>query len=139
MQLYAQRGEEELALDEIKTPQGGATTVNRPLIFRCTRTRRVLQEAYGVVLAYTLVRALRVQGAESAGISPLRISFVGSLERIRSAALLMAAASTAALPAIFKDLVRSIGNCRLPSRRPRKNPRGVCIKMSSYKLKRKAA
>jgi len=135
--LYAQRWEEELALDEIKTHQGGATTVNRPIIFRCTTTRRVLQEAYGVVLAYNLVRALMVQGAMSAGISPLRISFVGSLERIRSAALLMAAAPTAALPRIFDDLIRSIGQCVLSERRQRKNPREVCIKMSAYRLKAK--
>jgi hypothetical protein len=133
--LYAQRWEEELGLDEIKTHQGGATTVNRPLIFRCTTSRRVLQEAYGVVLAYNLVRVLMAEGAMNAGVSPLRLSFVGSLERIRSATLLMAAAPTTALPQIYRDLLREIGGCMLPERRDRKNPREVCVKMSSYKLK----
>jgi hypothetical protein len=133
--LYSERWEEEVELDEIKTHQGGATTVNRPLIFRCTTPRRVLQEAYGVALAHNLVRLLMVQAANRVGVSPLRISFVGSLERIRSAALLMAAASTNALPAIFRDMIRHIGQCLLPERRKRHNPREVCVKMSAYKLK----
>lgn len=137
VKLYAERWEEEIALDEIKTHQGGATTVNRPLIFRCKTTRRVLQEAYGLVLAYNLVRTLMTQGAISVGVPPLRISFVGSLERIRSAALLMAVAPTRALPAIFRDLLRLIGECVLEPRRNRRNPREVCIKMTAYKLKEK--
>jgi hypothetical protein len=62
------------------------------------RTRRVLQEAYGLVLAYNLIRCLMTEAAIKAGVCPLRISFVDSLERIRSAALLMAAAPTVMLP-----------------------------------------
>jgi len=133
---YEERWQEEIAIDEIKTHQCGATTVNRPVIFRCRRTRRVLQEAYGLVLAYNLIRCLMTQAAIQADVCPLRISFVDSVERIRSAALLMAAAPTARLPAIFADLIRSIGSCVVPKRR-RKNPREVCVKMSAYKLKKK--
>jgi hypothetical protein len=139
VRLYAQRWEEEIGLDEIKTHQGSATTVNRPLIFRCQRSRRVLQEAYGLVLAYNLIRALMTDAALRYDVPPLRISFVDSLERIRSAALLMAAAPTPLLPAIFQDLIRSIAQCILPPRRRRDNPRAVCIKMSAYPLKRKAS
>jgi hypothetical protein len=83
VQRYAERWEEETLLDEIKTHQGGATTVNRPLIFRCQTSRRVLQEAYGLVLAYNLIRALTTQAALQHKVEPLRISFVDSLERIR--------------------------------------------------------
>lgn len=57
-----------------------------------------------------------------------------TLARIRDAALLMAAAPTAQLPAIFRDLIASIGRCLLPIRH-RKNPRVVCVKMSTYRLK----
>jgi hypothetical protein len=136
--LYAERWQEETALDEIKTHQCGATTVNRPVIFRCKTSRRVLQEAYGLVLAYNLIRSLMTEAALEHHAPPLRISFVDSLERIRSAALLMAAASTRALPVIYADLLHSIAQCRLPQRR-RENPRVVCVKMSSYRLKRKKA
>jgi hypothetical protein len=136
--LYAQRWQEELALDEIKTHQCPYTTVNRPVILRCKSSRRVLQEAYGLVLAYNLVRVLMTDAARQAGVEPLHVSFLDSLERIRAAALLMAASPTRLLPAIFEDLIDSIGRCVLPRRR-RSNPRVVCVKMSSYRLKRKAA
>ena len=139
VQLYHQRWEEELMIDEIKTHQCGATTVNRPVIFRCQTTRRVLQEAYGLVVAYNLVRTLMAEAAERSEVEAVRISFVDSLERIRSAALLMAAAPTEQLPLIFDDLIQQISRCILPTRRPRENPRAVCIKMSTYPLKRKPA
>lgn len=138
VKLYAQRWQEEITFDEIKTHQCGATTVNRPVIFRCKTSRRVLQEAYGLVLAYNLVRALITQAALKHNVEPLHVSFVDSLERLRSAALLMATASTSLLPTIFKDLLLSIARCLLP-RRQRKNPRVVCIKMSKYPLKKKAS
>lgn len=139
VKLYHQRWEEEIALDEIKTHQCAATTVNRPVIFRCQTTRRVLQEAYGLVVAYNLVRVLMADAADQAGVEAVRISFVDSLERIRSAALLMAAAPTDALPRIFNDLMIQVGHRLLPDRRPRDNPREVCVKMSKYPLKRKLA
>lgn len=136
--LYAQRWQEEIALDEIKTHQCPYTTVNRPVIFRCKSSRRVLQEAYGLVLAYNLVRALMTQAAVKHQAAPLRISFIDSLERIREAALLMAAAPTRLLPQIFEDLLGSIARCLVPKRR-RENPRVVCVKMSSYRRKAKVA
>lgn len=136
--LYAERWQEEIALDEIKTHQCGATTVNRPVIFRCQTSRRVLQEAYGLVLAYNLVRVLMTEAALKHHVEPLRVSFVDSLERIRSAALRMAATPTPLLLAIFDDLLHSIAQCLVPKRR-RQNPRVVCVKMSAYPLKKKTA
>lgn len=135
--LYAERWQEEIALDEIKTHQCGATTVNRPVIFRSETPRRVLQEAYGLVLAYNLVRSLMTEAALKHQAQPLRISFVDSLVRIRSAASLMAAARTPLLPAIFEDLLLSIAQCVIPRRKYRDNPRVVCIKMSKFRLKQK--
>jgi hypothetical protein len=135
VRLYAQRWEEEIGLDEIKTHECAATTVNRPLIFRSMRSRRVLQEAYALVIAYNLIRTLMTQAAQSASLDPLRISFTDSLERIREGALLMAAADTHSLRRIFEDLLASLARCVLPARRRRTNPREVCIKMSSYPKK----
>jgi hypothetical protein len=138
VRLYAERWQEETSLDEIKTHQCGATTVNRPVIFRCKTSRRVMQEAYGLVLAYNLVRSLMAEAALEHHVSPLRISFVDSLERIRSATLLMASAPTRLLPSIYADLLFSISQCLVPLR-CRQNPRVVCVKMSAYLLKRKNA
>jgi len=139
VRLYAQRWEVEIGLDEIKTHECAATTVNRPLIFRSMRTRRVLQEAYALVIAYNLIRTLMTQAAQTASVDPLRISFTDSLERIREAALLMAAADTRSLRRIFEDLLASLARCLLPARSGRSNPREVCVKMSSYPKKWKKA
>jgi hypothetical protein len=139
IQLYAQRWEEEITLDEIKTHQCGATTVNRPVIFRSKTTRRVLQEAFGLVIAYNLVRCHLADAAAQAQVPAVRISFVDCLERIRDACLLMAAAPTGQLPDIYRDLLISMAQCRLSPRRDRRNPRAVCVKMSAYPLKKKSA
>lgn len=139
VQRYRERWEEELMLDEMKTHQCGATTVNRPVIFRCETPSRVLQEAHGLVVAYNLVRAVMAKAAARRNVSPVRLSFTDSLERIRDAALLMAAASTRELPRIYDDLLDAIARCVLPKRRERRLPREVCIKMSKFRLKRKPA
>jgi len=139
VRLYARRWEEELAFDEIKTHQAGLTTVNRPVLFRSQTSRRVLQEAWGLLIAYNLVRALMARAAEERGTEAVGLSFVEALERIRQASLLMAAAPTCELPAIFADLLVILGRAALPRRRRRDNPRAVVIKMSNYAKKWKTA
>jgi hypothetical protein len=139
VRLYAKRWEEELTIDELKTHQAGLTTVNRPVLFRSQTSRRVLQEAWGFLIAYNLVRALMAQAARGQHLQAIALSFVDSLERIRQASLLMAAAKTRDLPRIYADLLESLSRCRLPDRRGRNNPRVVVIKMSSYAKKWKSA
>lgn len=135
LRLYRQRWEEEISFDEIKTHQGATTTVNRPVLLRSQSSRRVLQEAYGLFISYNLIRCVIAQAAHSRNVDPLRISFVDSIERIREAALLMAAAHTRDLPRIYQGLLQAVARCVLPPRRARRNPREVCIKMSAYSKK----
>lgn len=139
VRLYAKRWEEELTIDELKTHQAGLTTVNRPVLFRSQTSRRVLQEAWGFLIAYNLVRALMAQAARGKHLQAIALSFVDSLERIRQASLFMAAVKTRDLPRIYADLLESLSRCRLPDRRGRNNPRVVVIKMSSYAKKWKWA
>ena len=47
--------------------------------FRSKTPLGVLQEAWGAVLAHTLVRQLIAEGAQEAGLDALNISFVESL------------------------------------------------------------
>ena len=98
VRLYAQRWEEELTFDEIKTHQAALTTVNRPVLFRSQTSRRVLQEAWGFLIAYNLVRTLMAEAAGRRNLPVVSLSFVDALERIRQASLLMAAAPAGALP-----------------------------------------
>jgi hypothetical protein len=136
--LYAKRWEIETGIDEIKTHQCGGTTVNRPVLLRSQSSRRVLQEAYGLIVAYNLVRTLMADAAVSNSEDPLRISFVDTIELIRQAALVMALARTEDLPALYSELLSRISGHRL-DRRHRRNPREVCIKMSNYAKKWKCA
>lgn len=139
VRLYAQRWEEEITFDELKTHQAALTTVNRPVMFRSQTTRRVLQEAWGFLIAYNLVRTLMAEAAASRDLPAVRLSFVDALERIRQASLLMAAARTRDLPRIYAELIEALSRCRLEGRRGRDNPRSVVIKMSSYPKKWKSA
>jgi hypothetical protein len=136
--LYSKRWEIETGIDEVKTHQCGGTTVNRPVLLRSQSPRRVLQEAFGMLVAYNLVRTLMVEASEGAGGDPLRISFVDSIELIRQALVVMALARTHELPALYADLLDRISSRKL-ARRHRRNPREVCIKMSNYAKKWKCA
>lgn len=134
--LYLERWEVETSLDEVKTHQAEATTVNRPVIFRSKSPERVLQEACGLVIAYNLVRAVIAEAARSVQVSPLRISFVGALARVREAVPRMASAPTRSLPFLYRELIKNISRCVLPPRRKRRNPRAVKTKMSKYPLRK---
>jgi len=135
---YARRWEIETSFDEFKTHQGNLSTVNHPVLFRSQDPRRVLQEAYGTVVAYNVIRTLIAEAGIKHDVPPLRISFVDTLDRIREAAAVMAAAATDHLPALYAQLLYSIAS-RLVPERERTNPREVCVKMSSYKKKWKSA
>ena len=139
VRLYGRRWEEELVFDELKTHQAALSTVNRPVLFRSRTSRRVLQEAWGTLIAYNLVRALMAQAAQEQEWQAVALSFVDALERIRQASLLMAAAPTRELPRIFAELLEVLGQSKLPRRRARDNPREVVLKMSSYTKKWKTA
>jgi hypothetical protein len=128
--LYHGRWEIELGYDEIKTH-----LIGQRVAFRSKRPDRVLQEAYGLLIAYNIVRALMVRAAEKAGVEPRRLSFVDALARIQHAILVMAQAPTARLRELFGQLLADIAATVLPERRPdRAYPRAVKVKMSKYPL-----
>lgn len=131
--LYHDRWEVELSYREIKTH-----LVGNQVAFRSKTPTRVLQEAYGLLLAYDCVRALMADAAIAAGVQPRALSFVGCLERIRVALPLLAAA-TGDRDRLLQALLDDLARCRLPKRRVgRSCPRAVKIKMSHFPRKRPA-
>jgi hypothetical protein len=77
---YHQRWEVENTIDEFKVHLGERKT------HVCSqRPREVVQEIYGLLLGHWAVRSLNCQTAHSAQISPLSISFTGTLRVIRRA------------------------------------------------------
>ncbi len=77
---YHQRWEVENTIDELKVHLLGCKTPIRSL-----NPREVVQEIYGWLLGHWAVRLLMFQVADRAQISPLRLSFTGTLNVVRRA------------------------------------------------------
>ena len=84
-QEYHRRWECELTYKEVKIELLAVTEGKQKTHFRSKSPIGVLQEAWGAVLAHTLVRQLMAEGARVAKVSPLDLSFVESLEVIKLA------------------------------------------------------
>ncbi|MEG3882444.1 IS4 family transposase [Microcoleus sp. herbarium7] len=77
---YHQRWEVENTIDEFKVH-----LLERKTHIRSQRPREVIQEIYGLLLGHWAVRSLICQTAHRAEVSPLSISFTGTLRVIRRA------------------------------------------------------
>ncbi len=99
---------------------------------RCCKTsERVIQEAYGLFIAYNCVRGLMVEAADMTECRPIELSFKGCLEEIRWYLHLYGHLGDRLDD---YDLLAALARWRLPARRSgRRCPRAVKIKMSKYK------
>lgn len=77
---YHRHWEVENTIDELKVHLLGRKTLIRSL-----NPREVVQEVYGWLLGHWAVRFLMFQVAQSANLSPLRLSFTGTLNVVRRA------------------------------------------------------
>lgn len=128
--LYHERWELELGFDEVKTH-----ALERLETLRSKSPQRVLQELWGLAIAYNLVRLEMLQVAERLKLPPARISFRHSLMLIRTFLLSAWLASPGVLPTRLALLHQEIALLVLPTRRPRRYAREVKIKMSNYRKK----
>jgi hypothetical protein len=90
---YHQRWEVETTIDEVKTH-----LLERKVPIRSLKPREVVQEIYGLLLGHWTVRSLMVQAAHIEGISPLQLSFTGTLHVLRRAVAKFQSAATDELP-----------------------------------------
>lgn len=127
--LYHRRWEEELAIDELKTHQR-----QRPVL-RSETPRGVIQEIYGLLLGHFIVRKLMCEAAAQQEISPLRLSFVGTLKILRCR-LPECPKSRPALRQWYENLLAEVAEEIIEKRRDRVNPRVVKRKMSKWRKKR---
>lgn len=128
--LYHERWELELGFDEIKTH-----ALEREETLRSRAPKRVLQEVWGLGIAYNLVRLHIEHVARDVGVLPVRISFRGTLLHLRYFWVSAWTLSPANLPRALDRLHRDLALLILPPRRNRKFPRAVKIKMSNYPRK----
>ena len=121
----------EIGNDELKTHQ-----LNRLVELRSRTPCGVVQEFYGIVLAYNAVRSLMYEAAVSVNIDPRQLSFIHAVRVLRETVPLLRAARTADLPHLYAGMLAHIATGRLPPRDNRINPRVVKIKMSKFGKKR---
>jgi len=129
--LYHERWEIEIANDELKTHQ-----LARWVDLRSRTPCGVVQELYGVLLAYNAVRGLMHEAALAEQVDPRRLSFLDSIRIIRDTVADMRNAPAPNLPRLYQGMLLLIGQCRLPPRENRINPRVIKKKMSKWLKKR---
>jgi hypothetical protein len=127
---YHSRWEFELAIDEIKSHQRRPSA---PL--RSEKPVGVVQEVYGLLIAHYVVRAVMAQAARESGLSPTRLSFVGTLRLIREMIPEAQRTAKADHPRLYRQLLSDVAAEPLSSRSERCNPRVVKRKMSKFGVK----
>src|SRR4029077_1020667 len=110
-------------------------TLERCETLRSKTPDRVLQEVWGLAIAYNLVRLEIYHVAQRLGLSPSRISYRHALMLVRNFLLSAWLASPGVLPKRLEQLHEELSLLVLPERRDRIYPRVVKIKMSNYRKK----
>lgn len=130
-QEYHQRWEIEITIDELNTHQRLPQ-----LSLRSQKPVGVIQEAYGLLLAHYVVRALMHAAALENAVDPDQLSFTNAVAIICDALAEFQMTTPEQLPRLYRRLLNDIAQQRLPERDNRVNPRVVKRKMSKFKLKR---
>ena len=127
---YHARWEFELAVDEIKTHQ---RPPQKPL--RSERPVGVIQEAYGLLVAHYVIRAVMTDAARTVELPPGRLSFTNTLRIIREMVPEAQRTASADHPRLYRQLLSDVSSTPLPPRANRSNPRVVKRKMSKFGVK----
>jgi hypothetical protein len=129
IELYHQRWEEELSIDEIKTHQ-----MERPVL-RSQTPAGVIQELYALLIDHFIVRTLMHEAARQQNMDPRRLSFTGTIKILRCR-IPTCPQTHAAQRRWYDDLLHEVAEEKLPPRRDRINPRVIKRKYSKWKVKR---
>ena len=135
--LYHRRWEIETAFDELKTTQLAPARGTLETELRSRNPRGVLQEAYGLLASYALVRQAIAEAAAPRGIAPTEIGFADALRVISQAIPRLCGARSEDLVRLRVQMLHDIADCRLDRpRRKRRYPRVVKRKVGKFPLKR---
>ena len=103
-----------------------------PTHLRRKTTAGVVQEFYGLLIAYNAVRQLMHESARSVNTEPHMLSFIHPVRIIRDTIASMRAVRSGQLPFLYQVMIRQVAAGRLPPRRDRINPRVLNVKMSNF-------
>ena len=132
--LYHQRWEVELTIDEQKTHQN-PWRVTKPANLRSETPLGVIQEIYTLAIGHYVMRGLMAEAAETEGLDPDRLSFVGCLQLLKTR-LPEFPSRPSEQPGWYHGFLQELARERTEPRRNRVNPRVVRVKMSKFKKKR---
>jgi transposase IS4-like protein/DDE family transposase len=133
--LYHERWEQESVFDEQKTHQD-PRRATKPAHLRSETPAGVIQEIYALSLGHFVIRSLMFQAAESAGLDPDRLSFVGCFQILKCRLPECPGARPRAFAEWYRGLLWEMQAERTDPRRNRINPRVIKRKMSKWKKKR---
>ncbi len=135
-ELYYNRWESEMVFDEYKVQLLGTRTGKQPTSFRSKKPEGVLQEAYGVLIIYNLIRDMICLAVENSDrpLRPLQISFQETIEIL--SIYVVQFETKKCKRRLMKSMLREIAACVLRERRGRRCPRKIKIKMTRYPRKR---
>jgi hypothetical protein len=132
--LYHERWEIELTIDEQKTHQN-PWRVTKPANLRSETPLGVIQEIYTLAIGHYVTRAVMAEAAETEGLDPDRLSFVGCLQLLKTR-LPEFPSRPQEQAGWYQGFMQEMARERTEPRRNRVNPRVVRVKMSKFKKKR---
>lgn len=121
--LYHERWEIELSFDELKTHLFKRS--RRQSFFRSQRKEGVIQELYGLLIIYFVIRSLMQEAAQKHDLAPRRLSFTSCVQILRRGIVRMQAMRFEKLADSYQDLLNEMAASLLPPRANRINPRVV--------------
>jgi hypothetical protein len=135
--LYHERWEQELVFDEQKTHQD-PRRATKPAHLRSETPAGVIQEVYALALGHFVTRALMFEAAQTVGLDPDRLSFLGCFQILKCRLPECTSATPQRFEAWYQGLLWEMQHERTDDevRRNRINPRVVKRKMSKFKKKR---
>jgi hypothetical protein len=133
VKLYHERWQVELGYRDIKS-----TLLERQESIRSKTPEAVMQELWGILLAYNLVRFETERIACLLNVRPTRVSFIYALRQLRSCWHLISLDFPGTIPKRLTEASEAIADMILATQERKAYPRAVKIKMSNYPRKKPA-
>ena len=125
MNLYGERWNAEVDLRSIKTHMGMD-------VLTCQTSEMVRKGVWAHLLAYDLVREVMAQAAREHGVTPRRLSFLGTVQTLEAFRPLLLAVTEADLPELIRLLSKAIAEHRVGNRPNRCEPLEVKRRPKGY-------
>lgn len=132
LDVYFERWEIENSYGEIKH-----NMLEDEVLLRSQSVEGVIQEIWGILIAYNLVRLEISRIAKEAQVSPLRISFMMALRDIQDELLWCAIAAPGSIPRKLRAMRERVKRYILPKKRKRPKARTVRINKTRYPVRSK--